>query len=616
MNNQLFELHLSIALQAPFLVQGSEPAGIGLDAVVQRNADGLPIIPCTLLVGKLKEVWANNGHKESAEKWFGAEARNNDERNFDPQPGLLVETDLTLTTTLQNENSSIIHRVSIDAQTGSAKPGALLMIEQPWRIGEQVSFQGIWFVIANQKDAERLADFLQKTIAWIGQLGAQASVGFGKITNVSVSAIPVKPAAAPLRSSRLYYRMTSPYPVLVPRVGGAYDTLFEGASTIPGAAIKAAIAMTMNALNSKKLRQPIGNGFDEVICSHAFPVKAETKGQGVQATQQPNRIRHSHLPLSLVKVKAGSSSSSQREPNFYDVRVLSEPHMIDGEVPVFQIDWKDADSEALAKKLPELVEGPTKKHLRVRTMMEDGTSKEAALFSHESVSSDLGWYGFIDLGAVKTDVATQIQNALSNTVLYLGKLKTPVNFEVLSDASAVWKQAWVDSDSVESIAVGSLVTVCLNTEALLNPLEEIKNDDAYSLTNAYRKYWASVSTDGLELSHFFASQQLAGGVFAANYRQKKLGQYRPWFVTKAGSTFVLKVKTAEGLALLKRWAKIGLPLSDAVKHYYGSDWQTNPYGPENGYGEIIVNPEFKNLPKLTKHEPIQELETNPALKES
>jgi hypothetical protein len=143
-----------------------------------------------------------------------------------------------------------------------------------------------------------------------------------------------------------------------------------------------------------------------------------------------------------------------------------------------------------------------------------------------------------------------------------------------------------------------MVTVSLNTEALLNPLKEINNDDLGSLEASYKNYWASVSNTGLELSHFFAEQQLAGGVFAANYRQTSLGQYRPWFVTKAGSTFVLKIKNTDGLKLLKQWALTGLPLSDAVKGYYGKSWKENPYGPENGYGEILINPQL-GLKKLS-----------------
>jgi hypothetical protein len=597
MNNQLFTLDLTLTIQAPFLIQGSEPAGIGLDAVVQRNADKKPIIPGTLLVGKIKEVWKANAFTVDAAKWFGAQAENTNENNFDPKPGHLVETDLTLTTVLSDASNSIVHRVSLDAHTGSAKPGHLLMIEQPWAVGELVTFEGQWFVITTQPEAEKLAKLLEQTIAWIGQLGAQASVGFGKITAVKVSAKAKVQAAKPTRQNRIYYRMTSLFPVLVPKVGGAYDTLFEGGEVVPGAAIKAALAMTMNATNNKLLRSFIGNGFDDVTCSHAFPIKEFAVAEKAEK-QLPQLVRHSQLPLSIVKVTTELTDAKGSMDTFYDVAHLDQPHLIDHNVPVFQIDWKDAHWDKLEELAPALAAGAIKQHLRVRTKMKDGTSEEAALFSHESVSADFGWYGFIDVSNVKTDVATQVQNALANTVLFLGKLKTPVDFEVLNEPAAAWKQAWTNPSVLDALAVGSMVTVSLNTEALLNPLKEINNDDLGSLEASYKNYWASVSNTGLELSHFFAEQQLAGGVFAANYRQTSLGQYRPWFVTKAGSTFVLKIKNTDGLKLLKQWALTGLPLSDAVKGYYGKSWKENPYGPENGYGEILINPQL-GLKKLS-----------------
>jgi hypothetical protein len=573
--NQLFQLQLTLGVEAPFLVQGSEPAALGIDALVQRNRQDVPVIPGTLLVGKVREVWDSHGLTNDSNKWFGREAK-----AFEPSPGLLVEADLVLKTELKADDQSIFHRVTIDADTGSAKPGHLLMIEQPWRVGQALEFSGKWWLFATQAEANELADKLQKTLTWIGQLGAEATVGFGKLLSVNVTASPYQAQitkSPATRADRIYYRLTTDYTVLVPKLGTALDNFFEGADIIPGAAIKAAIAHTLNARAGKPLTDAIGESFDYVICSQAVP-SAKSCG---------SLTRPSCLPMSVVSVK-----QHNKPVVFFDVAQFKAPQLIYGEVPDFQIDWKDD----VWGNLPNAGEAvKVERELRVRTAIANGVSAEAKLFSHESVWAEQ-WLGYIDLAAVKDSVASRIQEALTQPVLFLGKLKTPVLFEVIEP----WQQQWHGQPS----AVGELQRVSLNSPALLTPLNEVSNGLPDSLFKAYAAYWHSVSNGSLALSHFFAEQQLAGGAFAAKSRQKnhvesdqKSSTYKPWLVTRPGSFFMLAVVKPEGIELLKQWQKTGLPLSQAVKDYYGSKWQENPFGPENGYGEFLVNPNL-GLPDL------------------
>ena len=50
------------------------------------------------------------------------------------------------------------------------------------------------------------------------------------------------------------------------------------------------------------------------------------------------------------------------------------------------------------------------------------------------------------------------------------------------------------------------------------------------------------------------------------------------------------------------WLKHGLPLPDWAENLYGNNWQTCPFLPENGFGEIAVNLDvhWDNAPKPTE----------------
>jgi hypothetical protein len=75
-------------------------------------------------------------------------------------------------------------------------------------------------------------------------------------------------------------------------------------------------------------------------------------------------------------------------------------------------------------------------------------------------------------------------------------------------------------------------------------------------------------------------------------------EYRPYILTQAGSTFVLKTAAENGTATpeecLARWQACGLPVAKTVcKEFQMSgdenDWRRCPYVPQNGFGEIAVD---------------------------
>ena len=119
------------------------------------------------------------------------------------------------------------------------------------------------------------------------------------------------------------------------------------------------------------------------------------------------------------------------------------------------------------------------------------------------------------------------------------------------------------------------------------------------LHDAYAAYWQELSGGTLTLVDFFAQQGFEGGYLyhrrlGAAERAEHPNQYRPYYLTLAGSVFKLRVvDEAAATALLTRWLAGGLPLPEWALAEYGqynrAPWENCPFVPENGYGEIAVN---------------------------
>jgi hypothetical protein len=119
-----------------------------------------------------------------------------------------------------------------------------------------------------------------------------------------------------------------------------------------------------------------------------------------------------------------------------------------------------------------------------------------------------------------------------------------------------------------------LFAVVLLTDAVLT--DPSRGDR--SAEEAYRAYWSAALRDAV-LVDFVASQRLAGGYLAFRYRPWR-GTYHPFTLTEAGSVFLLRGASADGL---KRLARTGLPLP----RFADADpltWETCPFVPQNGFG--------------------------------
>lgn len=172
----------------------------------------------------------------------------------------------------------------------------------------------------------------------------------------------------------------------------------------------------------------------------------------------------------------------------------------------------------------------------------------------------------------------------------IGKTDARAQVQLPAKSEAVW------AANLEAIKPNAIVNLVLNTDAVLFATKEIADKAEVDLVKIYRQAFEALDKENaIELSHFFATQRLTGGNYLfKRYLQNKTKTYQPLVLTEAGSVFVFKIKdAAKAEALLSQWCSQGLPLTPMVIENHGASWSEHPYIPQNGYGEVTVNPDMK-----------------------
>ncbi|HID99177.1 MAG TPA: hypothetical protein EYP59_02665 [Thiotrichaceae bacterium] len=618
----LIALKITLTIQGPFLTQSSAPDVYGLDAALARNSKGYFYLPGTLLIGKLREAWtelrdlAPDQFSPDIEDWLG---KKSDPSQKEEQPEGTVEPQrkrLHLGDLVTNENRTfnpIRYRIRMDSERGAVDKGAYLVTECPFGSGQEIKFEGIArFLACEGEESEQtktLKYFLEKGLNWISQIGANRTVGFGKVIGVevkpeSIECLTLLKTSSVTDTYDLCIHPEAPFCVGEKRIA---DNLFESSQVISGGVIKGALASLWTAFQNRPMMDDKGEPksdkalerhFSAIRITHSFPGQ-KNKNNHIRAVQQP---------LSLVKANK----------HLYDV-ALCQAGLIEGEAPAFSVDWKDKSFEIDDKKtgdVNELFGWPhLKKELRVRTAIDYKTrrSKKHQLFAYEMiVPNETAWYARLDLSAVpkkeRKTVIKQLQALVAKGITGLGKNKTYARMELLPSKTIQCSQESNLNKSKDGYWI-----ITLQTPALLcNPklLEGTVQDKADALFNAYADTWNRLSKNDhnpdskgcLELVRFFATQSLAGGLYLwkrfQDTQKNKLPNerlYQPYLLTDAGSVFVLRSTDKSEIAQqkIKEWFEHGLPLPDWAKTEYlsddKSDWSSCPYLPQNGYGEIAVN---------------------------
>jgi CRISPR-associated protein (TIGR03986 family) len=569
-------LTIDLTLIAPILTQASTAGKIALDAPFAKLPDLRCFLPFSLIKGRLRQSWDELDLPDT-DLWFGN--RKGDWKGSRgrfrfsdfvelPSPGRATKT--------LREKTGERHRIRIDESRGAADEGQLQFIESPFPAGERVTFRGdvTWF---DDDGGVKSRQSLLHAFRWTGSFGAGRTIGFGRVDRVETpeeeTATVGEGASAATASPSGIYAMTleirDPFCLARKRID---ENLFSSDEEIPGSVVRGILATTLNRLLKRDSADPIAPGdargtewneiadhLNAIRFSHSFPADKDRGRRPV------------HPPLSLVR-DSGSRVS--------DVAFCEGPVLINGAAPVFSIDWKGDEWPSVRKDAGWPLLNRT---IRTRTAIDRDTKRAetARLFSYEMIDpSGIVWIGTADFSAVgeavRSKVVAQFERIFAMEPAALGKTKAPMGIH-LTPAAASTGEA---GDSTQW-------AVTLQTPALLcDParLNEASGRDA--LFAAYASAWSDISNEQLQLVRFFASQSLTGGYLAHRFSRQK--SYAPFLLTDPRSVFVLS-GTASGAKLLRDWERSGLPLPKWARTAHGETWETNPYLPADGFGEIAVD---------------------------
>ncbi len=587
------DLAITLTLEGPVLTRSTEPGAPGIDSPVARdpvardapNRPGRPILPYSLVQGRLREAWREIGAvlKVDVGALLGHETADSD---LTPRRGRLFFRDFRAATEGGPEIATSVRR---NAERRAVDDGALRHLEMPFLPGEAVEFSGsVRYLAANEAEAGEIARQVESGLRFVSSFGSERTTGFGRLIGVStelvMQTLPTPDVGAARGQERLSLALEFLDPICFPfRLSGG--TLFESGAAVPGAAIQGTLARMLAELCGRPAHQPIedlpapfealGRAFSLLRFTHALPVEAPAE----PAAGFPARPRA--LPLSLVKL-----DPSERQVE--DVALCRGPVLIDHRAPAFPIDWK-------CKKVGEEVStrhDPVRE-IRTRTAI-DGETRRGAdekLFTYEMHRPEgTVWRSEIDLGTVpsadRKAVEAELRAVLSLGLLGAGKTGAEAKVSIVDGPAAAPDLRPVEDDAGKTVWV-----VVLQTPALLadpDPLDEAATDE--SLARAYEAAWRDLSGGTLELVRYFSSERLTGGYVARRFRTSPgtHQSYAPYLLTTEGSTFVLAEGKSDPSALLADWAAHGLPLPRWAQEKYGDGWASCPYRRQQGYGEIEI----------------------------
>ncbi len=582
MSRQPYALQIDITLEAPYLVHGNDPGRFGLDATLMKDHRGRPVLPGTLVAGRIVETWHNlrsEFGEASVTDWFGQGGTGNEGRRARLMVDDLILRAIDDKPWDEANTATDLSRIRQNDDTGAVETGALLIIEQVAAPGAQLKFSGTWRTWATEVEIKQLLPQLRAALILQTQLGAYRGVGFGRVKNVGVTASAIKATPLKLDEQQIKHRLALVSDrALCVGSRSRRGNVFESDEIISGGTLLGALATMLAARRGladlTNIDSPLARNFSSLRCTHALPAKCEG-------------TRPQPLPQSLVtQGEAIKDAWKHAQP----------PDNLAG-ATAFQTDWKGECYELACNGW-----GRTERHLRVRTDIDgSGMAKESSLFAYECVAAPIKdgkpqteWLFDLDLSSIPaTDsaaVCTELAEILGYGLFPLGKTDAAVSVAVRSSAST-WK-----SGLPGNMKANDLVPLLLVTDALLFPTDAVADKDDIDLLAIYRAAFADLAEqaggkDVLQLSHFFATQRLVGGGYL-HHRYQQGGDYQPWVLTEAGSVFVFKVGNVDSAKrVLQHWADHGLALPKNVQPNEGATWQTLPYLRQTGHGEVAIAPQ-------------------------
>ncbi|MEI6569787.1 MAG: RAMP superfamily CRISPR-associated protein, partial [Verrucomicrobiota bacterium] len=360
---------VTLKIRGPILTKSSSPASFGIDSAVARVATGpnagTPCIHGSLVKGKVLEALLQLGYKEGdVALLLGEESESR--HPYNPIRGTLAFSDAFVAQETKHSNQ-FRSRISIENDLGSVKGEALQVIETPYLPGQEVTFTGTVHYYGTESG--QAATKLLQALRWNVQVGANRSIGFGRILQASITPLDTTPTGTPTRFdsdiSGLDISLEPLGPLCISRhkIGG---NLFESGDVIPGNMLAGAIRQTAVALGISNFPD-LFRHFDEIRFRHAFPSTDHTRPPAI--------------PLSLVR--------EGEDP--YDLvdQIDSSPLLLPGKKasPRFILDWKESDWNVVSEKFPS---PRPARELRVRTAI-DSEHRTADKGSHGEGGALFAW---------------------------------------------------------------------------------------------------------------------------------------------------------------------------------------------------------------------------------
>lgn len=542
---------IAVRVRSPFLFPDTVAGSFGLDRVALRDAAGRPILPQDQVRGVLFHACADaaaamqkrrdlrlaifgKGSADAREAGAGAD--------FEPSRGRILFGDLVADRVGDGLRSV---RVEIDPATGAADDGKLMFAELIAPPGASVTFSGEAVLLASDAEAKEWVPLLEAAASWVSAIGAMKSAGFGEveafgIRRKSEAPLAARPVAAVADRQGYALRFDRRFAVDVRRVA---DNIYVGQDVVPGGVIKGALARKLEL--SGQLRGLEG-AVTALSVSHA-------RVQGAPPA----------MPLSIV-VEPGSNRVG-------DALLVPEGKgaLVAGKAALWRGDWKPEAAAAAraALGLPDAPVVARSVRTHVAISEETGTAADQKLYAVDAVEpGNRVWSCVVDFGAIADQaVRRQLAGALEAGLDGIGRTGASLRLE---------REAAAALPAVTTVAgTTDVFAVVLETDAVM-----ASPADGADAGGAYRAWWARVLPGAVLVNHF-ATQRLAGGYVARRYAPEQ--GYQPFWLTEAGSVFVLKGDIAGDLAGLTR-NRLPAPVIGGVV----TSWRTCPYQPENGYGAI------------------------------
>lgn len=609
------QMHIELEFTGPFLTQFSGGRSLTLDSSMARYR-GRPVISGSLIKGCIRHAMtrfsaiSDQLTADDVIDWFGSESQVTEslDTSFRSPGRLYFDYVWKQSADQKTEVNQRNFRITLN-EHGVAKPGHLATIEALYKSGASAHFSGSVRLDGSlsDEDVKRITGLIRKSLHYTPAMGAMKGVGYGRVKSFAVQESELTHDSKAMNGldscDRLGLSLQFDRPIHLSGLSSQVGNSRVSQQYCHGSVLKGALARQLAQVSDDLQSDFL---FDDLVFTHALP-----------ATSKQN-VRSLPLPLSLASAKLDDSrtviADTALEPNarfvtqnkrklvFLTSEAFQKLQSVEGTGFLHYVSQGKAAIKELAATLFSAKEGVTNdvtcsSHTQVRTAInhETGAASESQLFSQHNIETqDKVWLADVDFSQVpesrRGDVVKAVSSALSKGLHPIGKTKAMA-------ATTVSPNPYRDQPTIR-LEKGKYIRLLLLSDARILPeqLETTSSNSYRQLEQKYSEYFAAIGDGLFRLSHYFAEQRFAGGLYYfKRFRQKQVDDYRPEILTRRGSVFVLeaeevaiadKVLTENALALLTSWSRLGLPSAPDRLH---DSWQTDPFVRENGFGEVMIN---------------------------